>query len=481
MAHTSERLDLTRDSITRLALKMAIPASTGYFFNTMYNLVDTYFGGQISTEALAALSLSFPVFALILAVSSGVYSGASALMANALGAGDEDRAVKYQAQSVTVGLIISVTATIILLSLLRPIFTLLGADETTMGSALRYARVLVSGGVFFTLINVLNGGLYARGDTKTYRNFLIVSFFLNVGLDPLLLFGLTIGGVTIIPALYESGIALATVLLQVIGTVYIARKAYQAGAFGDGSKITFSDFVPKKAYVREILSQSLPQTMSMLTMALGTFVITYFVSHFGTNAVAAYGAGLRIEQVALIPTIGLNIALATLVGQNNGARRLDRVVQSFRTTLLFGLVVMVGILTPVVVFARPLIRIFTQETEVVSLGVSYLYVQAITFYSYVILFQSNSLLQGLKKPGMIMWVGLYRQIPAPLLIFPLFTNVLDMGIRGIWWGLVLVNWTAAIFVLIWALIKLKEAVRAPDAVGPDQPIVTILSGERSSR
>jgi putative MATE family efflux protein len=462
-------LDLTNGNIRKLVLKMAVPASIGYFFNTMYNLVDTYFGGQISTNALAALSLSFPVFALILAISTGVYAGASALMANALGAGDIERAIKYQKQAVSLGVIISVVATAILFPLLKPIFTFMGADSTTLVSALRYARVLVLGGIFFTLINVLNAGLYSRGDTKTYRNYLIVSFFLNVGLDPLLLFGLKIRNVVIIPAMYESGIALATVSLQVLGVLYIARRAVKAGAFGPTEKIKFSDFIPNREYVRELLGQSLPQMMSMLTMALGTFVITYFVSKFGTNAVAAYGSGLRIEQIALIPTIGLNIALGTLVGQNNGAGKLDRVSEAFKTTLLYGLVVMVGILTPVLIFARSLLGIFTEDAEVIRLGASYLFIQAITFYSYVILFQANSLLQGLKKPAMIMWSGLYRQIPAPIIIFPLFINVLGLGIQGVWWGLVVVNWSAAIIVLIFALAKLKEAMRLPIQLVPVVP------------
>lgn len=450
----TDNLDLTKGNIKSLVVKMAVPASTGYFFNSMYNLVDTYFGGRISTSALAALSLSFPVFMVVLAFSTGIYSGSSALIANALGVGDDRRAVCYQAQSITVGLVIGIVMSIGLYVFLRPIFILLGADAGSMAAALRYARVIVAGGVLFVLINILNGGLYARGDTKTYRNFLVVSFLLNIGLDPLLLYGVRIGGVTVIPAMYEAGIALATVLLQVAGVFYVARRVLHAGALAGATR---RDFIPRKEYVLEILGQSIPQTMSMLTVAAGTFVITYFVSKYGTKAVAAYGAGLRIEQIALIPTIGLNIALAALAGQNNGAGKMGRVIDSFKTTLLSGVVVMVVVLTPVIAFARPLIGIFTDDQQVVVLGISYLYVQAITFYSYVILFQANSVLQGLKKPQTIMWVALYRQIPAPLLIFPLFANVLGMGIRGIWWGLVAVNWSAAIVILLVAAAKLRSA------------------------
>jgi Na+-driven multidrug efflux pump len=204
----------------------------------------------------------------------------------------------------------------------------------------------------------------------------------------------------------------------------------------------------------------------MMTMALGTFVITYFVSRYGTNAVAAYGAALRIEQVALIPTIGLNIALAAMVGQNNGAGRPDRVVQSYRTSLLFGLLIMVGVLTPVLLFARTIMRQFTESAEVITIGMSYLYIEALTFYSYVAIHQSGSVLQGLKRPGMILWASLYRQIPAPLLVFTLFTGPLAMGVRGIWWGLAVVNWSAALFLFWYTARQLRRCAAAATDESP---------------
>jgi len=114
------------------------------------------------------------------------------------------------------------------------------------------------------------------------------------------------------------------------------------------------------------------------------------------------------------------------------------------------MVIMVGVLTPVLIFARPLMQVFTDEPGVIKIGMAYLYIEAITFCSYVILHQSNSVLQGTKKPAMIMWVGLYRQVPASLALFPLFTVVLGLAVNGVWWGLAVVNWSAALFVLFFA-------------------------------
>jgi putative MATE family efflux protein len=458
-------MNITTDPIPKLVAKIAIPASTGFFFNTMYNLVDTYFGGRLSTGGLAALSMSFPVFIILLSLGAGISSGAGALIANSIGGGEEEKAKRYHAQALTFALAISIVVSGVVQALLPAIFTLLGATGDTLASALRYARVLVAGGMFFVLNNVLNAGLSARGDTKTYRNVLIVGFLLNIGLDPLFLYGVTLGGVTIIPAMYEGGIALATILIQALSFLYLIFHVRKSKIL-DG--ISIANFKPNRQMMREIAGQATPTALSMMTMALGTFVITYYASKYGTDAVAAYGASIRIEQVALVPTIGLNVALATLVGQNNGAKRMDRVTQAFKVTLLAGLFIKICMLTPILIFARPLMKIFSSDPEVIRIGMSYLFIEAVTFYSYVVLQQSNSVLQGLKKPAMIMWVGLYRQIPAPLAIFSLVVFVIKADVSGIWWGLAGVNWSAALFVLFYALRVLRRRKAEVNPVPVDQ-------------
>jgi Na+-driven multidrug efflux pump len=180
-----------------------------------------------------------------------------------------------------------------------------------------------------------------------------------------------------------------------------------------------------------------------MTVAVGAFILTYFVSQYGKAAVAAYGIGLRIEQIFLLPGIGLNIATLTLVAQNHGAKKFDRVQEALHKSMLYAAMIALTGTALVFFLARPFMLLFSQDAEVIAVGVTYLRIDAFVFYGYSLLFLSTSALQGLKKPAFAMVIGLYRQILAPPLIFYFFTKMLGFGILGIWWGFFLITWSAA--------------------------------------
>jgi Na+-driven multidrug efflux pump len=198
----------------------------------------------------------------------------------------------------------------------------------------------------------------------------------------------------------------------------------------------------------------------MLTVALGIFVITWYVSQFSKEAVAAYGIATRIEQVVLIPTMGLNYAVLTLVGQNNGAGRMDRVQASWAKCIRYGLIMMLIGGGLVYVAKHAAMAWFTDDAQVIALGSDYLGIAAITLCAYPILFQTMFLLQGLKRPAFSLWIGLYRQIAAPYVIFHLLAFTLGWQLWGIWWGIFAVTWSASLFTLWWGSRVLRRAVTA---------------------
>ncbi len=457
-------MDLVRDPIPRLIRQIAVPFALGMIFNTMFNVTDTFYAGRLSTDSLAALSLSFPMFFLVLGPGMGIQTGASALISNALGAGDRRRAVQYQIQAILLAGMVTVVVSVALNIALPAMYRFFGADGEVLAGGLRYMRVIASGGLVIALAQVLNAGLVARGDTRAFRNVLIAIALLNVGLDPVLMFGVSIGDTTLIPRMQEAGTALATVLLQGVGLGYLIVRGRREGVY-DGA--VRSDWRPRGDLIRDLVGQSAPATLDFLIMTLGSFVINYFVSDFGRNPIAAYGASLRIEQIALLPLFGISTALSTLVGQNNGAGRLDRVDESFRTSVRISVFAAVAILTPVLLAAGSLLRLFTDTAEVVAIGRRYLYIQGITYFSYILMNLSNAVLRGLKRPIMIMWVGVYRQIAAPFAVFPFLAYVLGMRVDGVFWGLALVNWSAAAFTFWWS----RRTLARVRALAPDSAIV----------
>lgn len=432
-------MNLTKDPVPKLIKQLAIPASVGFFFNTMYNVVDTYFAGKLSTDALAALSLSFPVFFILIAVSSGISQGATAILSNSLGADDRQGAQSMAVQSVLFSMTLGVILMLVGFAACPTLFKILGAEGPYMDITTTYMNGILTGTLFFIGQSIGNAILNAQGDTTTFRNLLIAGFLMNLLLDPWFMYG----GMGL-PAMGIRGIALATVLIQALGCVYMAVKVSQSKL---RLPVNRSAWLPDMHAWKQLAQQGFPASVNMMTVAAGIFVITWFVSFFSKEGVAAYGIATRIEQIILLPTIGLNIAVLALTGQNNGAGRIDRVREMRRFAMKAGLIMMLTGGVALYWSAKWMMERFTEDTEVIRIGTEYLRIASITLCSYVILFQTVFMLQGLKRPMLALWIGLYRQILAPCLVFYLLAIVLNWQLDGIWWGIFGVTWSAALFTL----------------------------------
>ncbi len=443
-------IQLTIQPIPKLIRQIAIPVSIGFFFYTMFNVVDTFFGGLISTQTLAALSLSFPVFFIILAMGSGFSTGTTALIGNALGAGNRDEARLFGIQGISFGVLLSIVMTCIGIYASPYLFSMLGASHDYLAICLIYMNTILLGTVFFMLVHMLNAILVALGDTRSFRNFLIGGFFLNIILDPWFIYG-GLG----IPPLGIAGIAWATVLIQLFGGLFLGLRVYRTDLVFNKS---IRDIIPKQRYFKEIARQGFPASLNMITVGIGIFVITYFISKFGKEAVAAYGIATRVEQIALLPSIGLNTATLTIVAQNNGAKLFERIKETLSTALRYGGILMGLGTMGVFLFAEPLMGLFTSDGKVVEIGATYLRIAAFVFYAYVILYVNVAALQGVKRPMYAIWIGLYRQIIAPIIVFYFLTHILDFGLMAIWWGIFSVTWSAAVITFCYARRLLGKVI-----------------------
>jgi putative MATE family efflux protein len=439
--------------ISKLIKRIAIPASIGFLFNTLFNVVDTYFAGQISTEALSGLSVSFPIFFIIISIASGFGNGLTALISNALGKKDMKQFHQFILNAFVIGIIFGLLFIFVLPLAIEPLFNIQGVSGVEKTYGMDYAQTIFFGAIFFILNFMLNAILSSQGNTKPFRNYLIIGFFLNVILDPILIFG-WLG----LPALGTMGVALATIIVQAFGTIYLTYHVLKSESFQlemlTSSTIRLSDML-------SVLKQSIPATLNLASIAIGAFIINYYVLLYGQDiSVAAYGVALRIQQVALLPTIGLNFAVIALIGQNFGANQIKRVFETNRLALLYGVILasITGIL--IFIFAAPLMSIFSNDQQVIDIGSLYIRIDTIGFLSYVIMNILTSSLQGIKKPLYGLLIAFLRQL-FPLLVFPLFATTFGLGLEGVWYGIVFINWIAT--VLLYLLyVKVFKGIKKHD-------------------
>jgi MATE family, multidrug efflux pump len=443
--------DLLTLPVRRLLARMAVPVGIGFFFNTMFNVVDTFFAGLISTQALAVLSLAFPLIFMILAIGAGISTGATALIGHALGAGRMDKARRLSVQTISFGMLHGILISLFGRLAAPYLFRFLGAEGEYLRLALSYMYVIFDGALFFIINQVLNASLNASGDTRPFRNFLVAGFFVNVLLDPLFIFG-GFG----LPALGLPGVALATVSVQVLGNFYLLRRLRRTGLL-DGFRPRL--LLPHWRCYRDLALQGFPASLNMLTVAFGVVVITKFLSGFGREAVAAYGIAARLEQLALLPVMGLNIATLTIVARNSGAGLYSRVRKTIRTALVAGVSLTAPVALVAFVFAPRLMALFTSDPAVIAVGAGYLHVAAFLFSAYVIIYICVFSLQGLKQPFFAILIGLYRQILAPLPVFYLLARQWGLGVTGIWWGIFLVNWSATVITVAYVRAVLRQLPR----------------------
>jgi len=441
-------MNLVGDPITTLLKKIAIPASTGTLFQTLYNVVDTYFAGKISPNALAAIAKSFPLYFIIIATGVGIVAASNALISNSLGAKEDRKASLYVAQSLLYSVIVSIFVTIIGLSFSDDLLSLMGSDQGTINLATDYLDVIFFATFIFLIQISLNGTLNAQGDTKSYRNVLIVTFFLNIGLNPLFIFGFGP-----IPAFGIAGLAIATVIAQLIGLFYLAYKVYCCEL---KQYLKLECFLPKFDLIKNLTNQSVPIMMSMFMIGLGIYNILFFVSKFGYLATAGYGSALRIEQILLLPVIGLNTAVLTIAGQNFGAKLFSRVDEVYTKAIIIGSSFM--ILAGVVIFllADNIVSIFTDNEDAINYGADYLKIAAFIGPVYPVFFITNALFQAIKKPIYTVLMTFLRLVLLPFATMWTVVFLFEGNFRDLFLGLFFINWTFGILVFLFAKYYTKK-------------------------
>ena len=418
--------DLTSGPILVHLRALAIPAALGMLFHTLYNITDVYFASMLSTDSQSGLSLGYLVFFFIAAVGFGLNASMAGLMGHAIGQKNKD-----SSSLACNGIIFSIFLAIFLMVFGWLIgfrmLELVSEPGVYRDLGLRYYFWLLISLPAFLISYTCNGILQAQGNTIAMQRALVSAFFLNLLLNPLLIFG--------VPGFWGGfgfdGIAISTVISNFWVMAFILFNVIRSRVLS-----SFYDWSIRINFFIEITKQMLPPTMSFQMIIIGVLIMQFALKDFGSEAIAGYSIAVRIEQLVLLPILGITHALIPLVAQNFGAGEYNRVRESLFLCIKIGMVSMIIAYPIIWFFSSYAMMLFTDNHEVVDVGVSYLTIDGLVLPIYAFLFSVNSLLQGLKRPTGIFWIGFVRQGIGSAFFIWLFISIFGFDYWGVWYGAV---------------------------------------------
>ena len=381
---------LVEGAVGRLLVKLTIPMIFGMISMVIFNLVDTFFVGQLGTKELAALSFTFPVVLVVHSLALGLGIGASVVISRAIGEGNHHEVQRLTTDALCLSVIIVAFFIIIGLFTIEPLFRLLGATPELLPLIKDYMKIWYFGMIFVVFPMVGNNAIRATGDTKTPALIMMFAALVNAILDPFLIFGLGP-----FPRLEIAGAAIATVIgraITFIVALYVLSHREKM--------ITLAKTTAKSVFDswRRILYIGLPTAGTRMIIPIGIGVITRLIASYGEESVAAFGVSSRIEFFAISVIAALSVVLSPFVGQNWGASKYDRVKKGLKYSKQFSIGWGFAVFVLLAIFARPIAAIFSENSIVVSTIVTYLRIVPIGYGLLGILMLSTSVLNVLNKP-----------------------------------------------------------------------------------
>jgi len=370
-----EELDLTNGGIIKPLLYLSLPIVVTNLLQTAYNLADTFWLGQYSTEALAAISFAFPMVFLLISLGMGLAVAGSVLVAQHTGANETDQAEYAASQTVTFAFLASAILGAVGYPFVRPFLAFLGASPEVLPGATAYMQVVALGLPFmfgfFVFISLMRGA----GDTVTPMLVMFGTVVINVILDPFLINGWSLGPLAF-PELGIRGAAIATVFsrsLAMLVGLYIMLSGKR------GIQINLTDMKPDFRYLRKILRIGVPASIEGTGRALSINALLIVVGLFSTSVVAAFGIGTRVFSVIFLPAIAVARGVETMTGQNIGAQKYDRAQKAnyVAAKALFAILGLAGVV--IFLVPTPIVAVFTNDQAVLNIGAEFLRFVALSF------------------------------------------------------------------------------------------------------
>ena len=429
--------DLTTGPPLRLIMKFALPLLAGMVFQQLYHFADAIVVGRtLGMESLAAIGSSGGIMFLLLGFTVGMTNGFSIPVARTFGAGDFAGLRRAVAVGAVLSAIVSVALTIVGIPLSRQLLVWMATPDALLADASAFLAVTFAGCSAGVAFNFLSGIIRALGDSRTPLYFLAGSSVLNIGLVLALVLGTNLG---------VAGAALATVLAQLATVAACLALVLKRMPLLRPHR---EDWRLRREDVMEQLSLGLPMGFQMSIIAIGTLVLQYAINGLGSEAVASFTAGSRVEGLAMTPLQAFGIAIATYVAQNRGAGQWARIRKGVSQTAYLSLAVSVTVGVACIVWGKSMVRAFAGGDEhadaIIDQAHILLVVSGLCFTSLGLLFVFRSALQGLGHSGVPTLSGvvelILRSAVALTLVGPLGFLGACIAAPAAWVGALIPLW-----------------------------------------
>ncbi|MHB0772967.1 MATE family efflux transporter [Bradyrhizobium sp. 1.29L] len=456
MAKKKQNIDLSDPNLASLILRLAIPSIVGLSINAVQQAVNAIFVGALGAQAIAAVSMTLPVVVLLTAVGQGIGVGTASFISRHLGAGEYLEASRGASTALALAAPIGIMFTVLLLLNLRRIFVTLGATPTIMPVALDYAATLLFGYTLM-LLNIVNGFIVrAEGNTRFSMWTMLTAFILNAVLDPAFIFLLDLG---------VRGAALATLVSQIVAiSLYITHFSKLSGIV----LIKISYVSLRTSRIRQLAFIGAPATMTGILSAIASMLLYGAAAPFGDDCIAAIGIAVRLLTIGALPVTGFCMGSQAVLGFGWGARDVPRVWKAAKLMLSMTIALSVAYSAAVVTFARPLVKLFSDDENVTEIAV----LTCIVFHLFFGLFGIESfvtmMLQSFGRARLSVIVSLARHgyffIPA-VLVLPVISGfnglLASQAIAELGAGLI------SMIVMFRQFSELRRALGRPTSSGID--------------
>lgn len=419
-----DRLEEFLSAPTRALWTMALPMIAGMTAHTMYIVADTAFIGTLGTEALAAATFVAPLFFLTIALTMGIGTAVTALVAQAVGRGDAAGADAAAGTALTSGVGLGIVFGSIGLMAGPWMLEVLGAQGQVAELGWEYFQILAAFMPLFFVSSILRSILTGEGDAKTPMLILGVSTLSNIVLDALFILGLGWG---------LRGAAVATVLsvgISVSSFSFLLLRRKSAFV-----RLRVSALMPSRVVLFALFGLAIPIAGSMVVMSAGTMLYNRLLSDFGSVAVAAYGAASKVDMIVILPVFGLSGAAVTVVGMFAGAGRSDLVRSIALYTYRWAITLATVIGGCAFLASDSILRIFTSDADALAIGGTYLGFMIFAYPMMAVGMTTGRLLQGLGHGFPALFLTTLRVLLVGVPVAFLAVHVFDQSIEGVWMGI----------------------------------------------